>query len=394
VIDHLVKLVWNRKRSSALLILEIFVSFIVLFAVFTAGLPYLYRARLPLGFSYDNLYTITAQGSELTKGMPLAEQRARVRMILDELRTMPATVAAGGVSVAPFELVTATYDLEFENRRVEGEAVDMTDEAARALGIVVTRGRWFTASDDTVEWTPTVINQAMATRLFGDRDPIGRTVRREPHCRVAGVVEHFRRGGILAPAGPASIRRISLSRRYDTVPRQLVVRVRPGTSPRFQEQAGERIRGVAPDWPFQIESTDSVRRRALRLSIAPLAAAVLVASFLMIMVVLGMIGVFWLSVTRRTHEIGLRRAFGSTRGGVYRQLIAEIFLLASVGSVAAMTVILQLSLIGLLKGFGVWRVATGLTAALGATYALAMASGLYPARLAARVEPAQALHYE
>ncbi len=394
MIRHLLKLVWNRKRSSALLILEIFVSFIVLFAVFTVGLPYVYRVRLPLGFSYDNLYTITAQGNELARGIPVAEQRARVRMILDELRAMPETIAAGGVSVAPFELVTATYDLEFENRRVEGEAIDMTDEAGSALGIRVIRGRWFAAADDTVEWTPTIINQAMAARLFGDRDPIGRTVRREPHCRVVGVVDHFRRGGILAPTGPASIRRISLSKRYDTVPRQLVVRVLPNTPAEFQEQARERIRSVADDWPFQIEPTDNVRRRALRLGIAPLAAAVLVASFLMIMVVLGMIGVFWLSVTRRTHEIGLRRAFGSTRGGVYRQLIGEIFLIASVGSGAAMTVILQLPLVGFLRGFGVGRMAAGLLISLVATYVLAMVSGLYPARLAARVEPAQALHYE
>jgi putative ABC transport system permease protein len=394
MIRHLLKLVWNRKRSSALLILEIFVSFIVLFAVFTAVLPYLYRARLPLGFSYYNLYTITARGSELEKGIPLAEQRAQVRMILNELRAMPATVAAGGVSVAPFELVTATYDLEFESRRVEGEAVDMTDGAARALGIEVIRGRWFSAADDTVEWTPTVINQAMAARLFGHRDPIGRTVRREPHCRVVGVVDHFRRGGTFAPAGPASIRRISLSKRYDTVPRQLVVRVRQNTPPGFEEQARERIRNVVPDWPFQIEPTDNVRRRALRLSIAPLAGAVLVSSFLMIMVVLGMIGVFWLSVTRRTHEIGLRRAFGGTRGGVYRQLIAEILLLATVGAAAATAVILQLPLVGVLRGLGFWHLAAGLAASFGTTCALAMVSGLYPARLAAGVEPAEALHYE
>jgi len=36
VIRHLLRLVWNRKRSNALLMLEIFFSFLVVFAVATA----------------------------------------------------------------------------------------------------------------------------------------------------------------------------------------------------------------------------------------------------------------------------------------------------------------------------------------------------------------------
>ncbi len=394
MIRHLFKLVWSRKRRSVLLILEIFVSFVVLFAVFTAGLPYLYRMRKPLGFSYHDLYTVTVQGREFARTVPLIEQRALVKRMMDELRTMEEATAVGGISNAPFEMVTATFDLEFAGRRVEGEVIDMTDGAGSALGIEPSRGRWFASADDGHDWTPIVINRAMSDRLFGNRDPIGHTVRTEPHCRVVGVVETFRRGGTLAPIAPAIIRRISLAKRYDTVPRQLLIRVIPGTPPGFQEATMRRLRALAPHWTLGIEPTSSARQRAMRLGIAPMAVALLVAGFLMIMVVLGMIGVFWLSVTRRTHEIGLRRAFGSPRSGVYRQLIGEILVLASVGSLVAIAVILQLPLVGLLSGVGAGRIAAGLLASLGATYLLALASGLYPAWLAARVEPAQALHYE
>jgi putative ABC transport system permease protein len=387
-------LVWSRKRNSGLLVLEILVSFIVLFVVSAVGLPYVYRIRQPLGFSHDHLYTVTVQGGTFLDGGTMVEQKARAQSILDELRAMPESVAAAGISVAPFEMVTATYDLEFAGKTVEGEAIDVTDEANEALKIHVVRGRWFSISDDTLDWTPIVINRMMAERLFGGGDPIGHTVRREPWCRVIGVVDDFRRGGSLAPLGPVSIRRISLSKRYDTVPRQFVVRVRPQTPVTFEERALRGVQRAAPGWKFQVEPTGHVRQRSLRLGIAPLTVAAMVAGFLMVMVVLGMIGVFWLSVTRRAHEIGLRRAFGGARETIYCQLMVEILILASVGSGAAIAVIVQLPLLGLFGGIGVGTFLGALGLSLVLTYVLALISGLYPAWLAARVQPAQALHYE
>ena len=40
MIRHLLKLVWNRKRTNALIIAEIFLSFIVIFAVLTGAIGF------------------------------------------------------------------------------------------------------------------------------------------------------------------------------------------------------------------------------------------------------------------------------------------------------------------------------------------------------------------
>jgi putative ABC transport system permease protein len=114
----------------------------------------------------------------------------------------------------------------------------------------------------------------------------------------------------------------------------------------------------------------------------------------MVMVALGMIGVFWQSVTRRIDEIGLRRAVGSPRGTVYGQLLGEIIALTLLGSCLAAVVVIQLPLLGI---FG--RLDTGLVlSAMGVTVlmlcALSTLAGLYPAFLAARLEPARALRDE
>ncbi len=79
---HLFKLVWNRKRSNALIILEIFFSFLVVFIVATLGVYFWDNYRRPLGFSYQDVWRIevdTKAGNE--------EPRGRDRRKAEDLRT-------------------------------------------------------------------------------------------------------------------------------------------------------------------------------------------------------------------------------------------------------------------------------------------------------------------
>ena len=47
MIEHLFKLIWNKKKQNFLLITEMFVSFIVMFAVFTLMVYYFQNYRKP-----------------------------------------------------------------------------------------------------------------------------------------------------------------------------------------------------------------------------------------------------------------------------------------------------------------------------------------------------------
>ena len=50
MIKHILTLVWNKKRSNVLMFLEIFVAFLILFAVFSLSVYYMRNFRSPLGF--------------------------------------------------------------------------------------------------------------------------------------------------------------------------------------------------------------------------------------------------------------------------------------------------------------------------------------------------------
>src|SRR5262249_33211107 len=58
MIKHLLKMVWNRKRTNFFIILEIFISFLVLFAVVTFGVYYTHNYRQPLGFNYERIWDV------------------------------------------------------------------------------------------------------------------------------------------------------------------------------------------------------------------------------------------------------------------------------------------------------------------------------------------------
>src|SRR3954454_19613778 len=55
---HLFKLIWNKKKQNFLLITEMFVSFIVMFAVFTLIVYYYHNYKEPTGFDYENVWVV------------------------------------------------------------------------------------------------------------------------------------------------------------------------------------------------------------------------------------------------------------------------------------------------------------------------------------------------
>src|SRR5688500_4452622 len=56
---HLFKLIWNKKKQNFLLITEMFVSFLVLFAVFSMVVYFYQNYKKPRGFDYENVWVVS-----------------------------------------------------------------------------------------------------------------------------------------------------------------------------------------------------------------------------------------------------------------------------------------------------------------------------------------------
>ncbi len=116
---------------------------------------------------------------------------------------------------------------------------------------------------------------------------------------------------------------------------------------------------------------------------------------------IGIMNIMLVSVTERTKEIGLRKALGATQKDILTQFLLEAILLTGIGGLVGIALGAGLSFLVsfvLTKALAVnWAFSfpiNGALLGLGVSAIIGLIFGLYPARLAARKSPIEALRYE
>jgi putative ABC transport system permease protein len=401
VTRHLLRLIWNRRGSNALLMAEIFFSFIVVFFVVGVALFCADNYRQPLGFTAAGVLRVSIESNAGGPDHTDAQAAQDARQLLLAAGDLPPVEAAALAFASPYDNATWSTDYDVDGRHYDYRLNGVSDGFASVMGLEVVRGRWFSREDDGAAVQPVVVNERLARTAFGDDDATGRLFPQDldrdrhprPPRRVVGVVRDFRQGGEFDPPGGYMFVRTDPAKSTE-VPRLLVLRVRPGTTAAFEETLDHTLQQSARSWSFKVQSHEEVPAAANRQRKAPLVALGLVAGFLLLMVALGLSGVLWHNVTRRTREIGLRRAKGATARRIYAQIVGEVLVMTTLVLAAAVALAAQLPFLGLLHLVAPRVFVASLADSTAALYALVALCGLHPARLAARVQPAEALHYE
>ena len=110
---------------------------------------------------------------------------------------------------------------------------------------------------------------------------------------------------------------------------------------------------------------------------------------------IGVMNIMLVSVTERTREIGLRKALGATPNIILFQFLVEATILCMIGGVIG--VFIGTSLLYLFAAFNDWPFAMPISAIFGSITFSALVGltfGIWPARRAAKLDPAVSLRYE
>jgi hypothetical protein len=98
---HVCKLIWHRKRTNLLLMIEIFFSVLVLFGVAALGVYMAENWRRPIGFTPDNLWVVNVDMRVTTNDTFTASQVETMRLVLaaarERRRGAPAAVQHGSL---------------------------------------------------------------------------------------------------------------------------------------------------------------------------------------------------------------------------------------------------------------------------------------------------------
>ncbi|HEX7705737.1 MAG TPA: ABC transporter permease [Thermoanaerobaculia bacterium] len=398
MIGHLLRLVWNRKRSNALIVAEILASFLVTFAVMTAVVTFASNWLRPVGYEWRNVWSVGLGIDFESIQQPTPELREAVMRMVREAESFPEVLGAAISTTPPFAGSTSEHQREIEGRPVTYVVDEVSDGFARVMEMQVISGRWFGPADDGSPNLPVVIDATFAADVYPGVDPVGRLLTGDSGevqvpLEIVGVVSAYRKDGELSMPVNTMFQRIAPAAE-GSIGGSIVVKVRPGTSPVFEQKLLERLQAVAPEVSLRVRSLEQGRARTLRAVIAPLLAGAIVALFLILMVGLGLTGVLWQNVTRRTREIGLRRAMGATGLAVHRQILLEVLLLTTFALAAGAAIVLQLPILGAFKIVSPAAFSAGLVAGLVTIYSLAVLCALYPSWLASRLQPADALRSE
>lgn len=275
-----------------------------------------------------------------------------------------------------------------------------TQGAVDTLGLQIVAGRDFSRDEFPAEGDGdaapgmAIVSHALARRLHGgDQAAIGRMLYLdgEPR-RIVGVVEHLLRG---QPSVDATDAENEFSLLVPEAPDPhlgaYLLRVDPADARRSAVAAAAALAvagGDAPEIPGTLADARATHFAKARADVALLMATT--AAFLGVTAI-GIFGLSFFWVRKRTAAIGIRRALGTSRGAVVRWLLLENAMVVIAGNAAGALCALVANR-WLVAHSGMPPLpAAWLAAALAVTWMVAAVAALLPALRAASVPPATAL---
>ncbi len=294
----------------------------------------------------------------------------------------------------------AVYGAKNWNTSVEGDGAAY----AEMRSAVPTVGRFFTDDDVKMRNKVAVIGLTVARNLFGDENPVGKTIKLNLiNFKVIGVLPEKGATGfrdqddvIVIPVTTAMYRVLGkeyidsiymevkspdlIASTQDAVTKLIIKQhhLTKDTKDSFQ------IRNMA-----ELKQTLESTTKTMALLLGSIAAISLLVGGI------GIMNIMLVSVTERTREIGLRKAIGARNQDIMIQFLIEAALIAFIGGISGIVLGAGIStLISMFAGWAVKLSAFSIILATGFSLAIGIVFGIWPAHQAAQLNPIEALRYE
>lgn len=315
--------------------------------------------------------------------------------------------AVPGLDLVVPQVEIEPYKILASAGKTESSVLGVSRLHAQLASLTLAEGRFFDALDERAHAQVCVLGAAARRDLFGASTAIGEQVKiNDVWLEVVGV---------LAPedAQDAAIEGVSVSsrarqifvplstalRKFERDPLKsplaaITIRTQEGSSPTeiatVVRALLDRLHGGANDYELVVpEALLRQSRETQRLFDIVMGC---IAGISLLVGGIGIMNIMLASVLEQTRAIGIRRAVGARRRDIRFQFLVTSFALSSLGGLAGIA--LGLGIAHIVAAYADWpTVVTAWSIALstGVSASVGLASGLYPAIRAARLNPIEAL---
>ena len=311
--------------------------------------------------------------------------------------------AAPRIEIEPYKIIGA-------GAKTKAQVYGVSHRHREVTPFALAEGRFLDLADETHHGQVAVIGAGVRRELFGADPALGHDVKiNDVWFEVVGVLAP-EPGAVAAVQGVA----VSSTEREIYLPFTTALRKLdrdPMKSPlgeivvRLDEKAPaaetgavvgallDRLPGGARD--YDIIVPEALLRHSQQTQQLFNLVMGLIASISLLVGGIGIMNIMLASVLEQTREIGVRRAVGARRSDIRFQFLVTAFSLALLGGLAG--VALGLGISRGVASYASWPTVVttwSIALSLGVSVVVGVASGLYPAMRAARLDPIQALHAE
>lgn len=268
----------------------------------------------------------------------------------------------------------------------------------------VQRGRFLNDLDLKRNNNVATLGSDLATRLFGNQNPIGQQIRiKNVSFSVIGVMES--KGSVLGtnyddsayiPVTTMASRIIGKNSPYGVNLTFISVSAKNDASveaAQFQIRNLLRLRHkITREDDFSVQSQKDVLQIAGTVTSALTLMLAAIAGISLLVGGIGVMNIMLVSVTERTQEIGLRKALGATQQDILIQFLIEAVMLSAAGGLLGTGLgVGGVLLIGAFTPFQAGVSSVAIALAVGISGGIGVVFGVVPARRAAQLDPIVAL---
>lgn len=388
MIKHILKLIWNKKGENSLVLLEIFLSFLVLFAVLSFVFYNLDRLTNPLGFETLNRKYIRFGELEEMDSLGRAQALDLMKSSLEDLELVEKV--AYSHDVTPFGGSNWCHGNDDNGYHIDACYGVVDYDFVETNGMKIIEGRDFEEADMTAAYPPIIPNKQFMDDFFPDQSMIDSVIMFSGQERkIIGVVEAYKYGGEFEESATRMLMLYKPGGFFRLT--NAYLKLDPSADVAYEEKISNTVKSVLKTSSFVIQDAPLLRKRANLETWIPMVALLSICGFLCLNVALGLFGVLYYNISKRKSEVGLRRAIGASSMSISYQFTLEVVLLAAGAILLGAFFAIQIPLLDVIDVSDsiFYR---GLIYSSLIILGIVVICALYPSFQASQINPATSLH--